>query len=114
MKTIWRLLEPGKDTYQEGDEVWDRAKDAWCTTQVRGWSVEDFPAVIVRRREVIPDAETPSADSLTKRERFAMAAMQGMMTTIDNSKPFSMQGAALVAIGMADALIAALNTKEGA
>ncbi len=120
-QTLYRKLEDG-EIIESGDVDGEDGK--WVSLLAIGQTFVSSAFVQVFRPVDVPEIPNPEAaiftvnpspESLTKRERFAMAAMQGILANpnVDPLK-FGDKLISELAVFFADAQIAALNEREAA
>ena len=121
MKTeqLYRKLEEGEiigctDLIWMEEEQWATVDEMHVGKRLEGNTAALRPVEVQQSpdHEIAYLEANVSPDSMTKRERFAMAAMQGLCSTTSLDECFSAKAVAETAVEQADALIAALNAKE--
>jgi len=107
--TAWSCVE-GEGIIQETDlsKPWTiRCHNQWYQTDGISGVLDIHPTLFHSKQEFI-DYWAIESNALTKREQFAMAAMQGLLS----DKELSTEGAAVLAVKAADELITKLNEKQ--
>jgi hypothetical protein len=107
--TAWSCVE-GEGIIQETDlsKPWTiRCHNQWYQTDGISGVTDIYPTLFHSEQEFIEYWDMES-NALTKRDQFAMAAMQGLLS----DKELSTEGAAVLAVKAADELITKLNEKQ--